>query len=388
MSKRRRKGSTRGKEPHATSGAERAAEATSGEGATAEATTKTAEAAEVKTAKAAEPPRRRPIRRAWNAWVELWDRREAPTSLALTRILVAAVMLADLLQAYSYGLVEVVWAPPPDGLAWGMTGSKAAALARWFGASVDTGWMVWSAAATAAVLAIAGVATRLSLLVLALCWAQLGHFAADSDRGIDFMMRAVVLVLVFSPSHACWSVDAWVRRKMGRPFPKLVPAWPRYLIFAQLIWIYFSAGHNKTDKAWGPVENFEALGNILTDPHFGRFDPSWVETLFPLLQLATFATMVFELTSPVMILITWWHSTRDRPGLLRRISNLIRLRWVWIATGLSFHVGIAVTMRLGIFPWGMIAMYPVLFHPDELARAAAWAQARVPRWGGLRSPSG
>jgi Vitamin K-dependent gamma-carboxylase len=388
VSKRRRRGSRRGSDTSAPS----AASATSAVEGVSESTTSGGESAgsggAATSAGEAAVARRGPIGRVWNAWVELWDRREAPTALALTRILIATVMLADLLQAYSYGLVDVVWAPPPDGLGWGMTGQKAAALARWFGASADTGWMVWSAAATAAVLVIAGVATRLSLLVLALCWAQLGHFASDGDRGIDFMMRAVVLVLIFSQCHACWSVDAWLRRRIGKPFPKLVPSWPRYLIFAQLLWIYFSAGHNKTDKAWGPIENFEALGNILTDPHFGRFDPSWVETLFPLLQLATFATMVFELTSPVMILLTWWHSTRDRPGLLRRLSNLLRLRWVWMVTGMSFHVGIAVTMRLGIFPWGLLAMYPVLFHPDELARAAAWVQARVPRWGGLRSPSG
>ena len=33
----------------------------------------------------------------WRAWVELWDRREPPTALALVRILVGACVLADLL---------------------------------------------------------------------------------------------------------------------------------------------------------------------------------------------------------------------------------------------------------------------------------------------------
>jgi hypothetical protein len=341
------------------------------------------------TVSPAAPPRKRgPLRRPWAAWVELWDRREAPTSLALCRILVAAVLLADLLQARSYGLIDTIWGPPPDGLAWGTKGSNPAAVARWLGASTGTAALLWWTGAVACLLVIAGVATRLSILVLALTWAQLGHFAPDSDRGIDFMLRSVLLVLVFSQSHACWSVDAWFRRRIGRPFAAMVPSWPRYLIFAQLLWIYFSAGHNKTDKAWGPFGNFTALSNILTDPHFARFDPSWVATFYPLLQLAALATMIFELTSPVMILLTWWHSTGDRPGRLRRLSNFLRLRWVWMLTGLSFHVGIAVTMRLGIFPWGLIALYPALLRPDEVNRAVAWLHSRIPRGNGTRSPSG
>jgi hypothetical protein len=336
------------------------------------------------------PPERRRgfVRRALGGWVSFWDRREPATSLALTRILVAAVLLADLLQARVYGLVEAIWGPPPEGLAWGGVGSAAPLAARWFGSSTDTAWLLWWSGVVVAVLLCAGAATRVTAILLALIWAQLGNIAPDSDRGIDFMLRGVLLVLAFSPCHARWSVDAWVRRKIGRPFPELVPAWPRYLLFLQVIWVYFSAGHNKTDGAWGPLEGYSALANILTDPHFARFDPAWVGTFYPLLQLATASTMLFELGSPGMLLLTYWSATRERPGRIRRLANLLRLRWLWIVTGVTFHIGIGVTMRLGIFPWGMLALYPVLFHPDELARGWAWLQARLPRSLAPRSPSG
>ena len=56
---------------------------------------------------------------AWRAWVALWDRREPPTALALVRIAVGTVVLVDLLQAWWLGLVTAIWAPPPDGLAYG-----------------------------------------------------------------------------------------------------------------------------------------------------------------------------------------------------------------------------------------------------------------------------
>ncbi|HWM86966.1 MAG TPA: HTTM domain-containing protein, partial [Kofleriaceae bacterium] len=363
MSRRRRRGTRAGQGP--------AAPAT-GPGPDTGSSTGSTPATELGSSgarKSTLPPGRLGRVRAWfdrwvgrwvRAWIELWDRREPPTIQALVRILVAIVLLSDLLQARSYGLVEAIWGPPPDGLAWGSQGPGAAAAARWFGASIDTAWLLWWTAALSAICMIAGFATRLSVLVLALSWAQLGYFAPDSDRGIDFMLRAVLLVLVFSHCHACWSVDAWLRRRIGRPFPAQVPAWPRYLLFAQVCWIYFSAGHNKSDKAWGPIDNFTALANILTDPHFARFDPAWVDPFFPMLQLSALATMVFELSAPLMILFTYWYATRERPGRLRRISNLLRLRWLWIITGVGFHIGIALMMRLGIFPWGMMALYPVL----------------------------
>ena len=54
------------------------------------------------------------------------------------------------------------------------------------------------------------------------------------------------------------------------------------------------------------------------------------------------------------------------------------LRWAWLLIGASFHLGIAVTMRLGIFPFGMLAVWPVFLHPDELARV--WRYARPSTW--------
>jgi len=53
----------------------------------------------------------------------------------------------------------------------------------------------------------------------------------------------------------------------------------------------------------------------------------------------------------------------------------------WCALGLGFKVGIAVTMRLGVFPYGMLALYPVLLGPTEITRAGAWLRARVRRSG-------
>lgn len=315
---------------------------------------------------------------AW--WVAFWDRRESPTALVLVRILVGAVLLGDLVQSLFYGLVPTIWGPPPEGLGWGGTGMNGSAVGRWLGASTETAWLLWGAGVVVALCVICGVLTRVTCILLALTWAQLGWMSPDSDRGIDFMLRAALMVLACSHCHARWSVDAWVRRKLGRQFAELAPAWPRYLLILQLVWIYFSAGHNKTDGAWGPLKGYSALANILTDPHFARFPATWIEWFYPFLQIATGLTMAFELGSPLMLPLTYWSATRDRPGFLRTWANKLRLRWVWILLGVQFHIGIGLTMRLGIFPWGMMALYPVLFHPKELARVEVWITARLPRF--------
>ena len=74
----------------------------------------------------------------------------------------------------------------------------------------------------------------------------------------------------------------------------------------------------------------------------------------PLTRIATTVTMLFEFGAPLYLLFY--------------IKRWERPRWAWIAVGLAFHLGIAFAMRLGAFPWGMLALYPVLLRPDELAR--------------------
>jgi len=321
------------------------------------------------------------LRALWRAWVELFDRREKPTVQVLVRILIATAVLGDLLYAWWLDVIAAVWAPPPHGTGYAsIWDPNPPFMVRWFGPGVDTAELVFWIAVIAALLFLVGAATRISAAVLALMLAQLGHMAPEGDRGIDFLLRTAVAILVFSSCHARWSVDAWLRRRVfKRPFPELVPAWPRYLLFAQVVWMYFSAGHNKGDRAWGPLGHFRALANILSDPHFARFDGSWIPYAMPFLAVGTAITVLFEWSSPLMPILTWWHATRERPGRLRRIANRLRLRWMWIATGVAFHIGIAVTMRLGVFPWGMLALYPVLFHPDEIEQAARWLRGRIAR---------
>ncbi len=299
------------------------------------------------------------------AWIALWDRREPPTALAAVRIAVAVVLLYDYAVVWRLDLIEALWAQQPDGYA---TGGWARWSARWLGVDGGSALALWGAGVIGLVCVITGTLTRVACVVVVLVSAQLAHRSPDADRGIDCLIRIVLLVLALSRSHAMWSVDAWVLRKLGRPMPAEVPAWPRYLLLLQLLWVYFSGGHNKTGAEWGPYGGFTALANALSDPHFARFEPGWVGPIYPLTRAATATTMMFELGAPLMLLFTYYAATRGRPGRLRRWCNRLHLRWIWIGLGVMFHLGIALTLRLGIFPSAMLAMYPVLLFPDEVER--------------------
>lgn len=308
------------------------------------------------------------MKRAWLAWVELWDRREPAYALAIVRIGVALALLHDYLTVWRLDLIAPLWSTAPDGCA---TPSWSGWSVSWLGTGPDAAYTLWLAAVIAMIAVVTGTLTRVACVVGVLISAQLAHLAPDADRGIDELLRVVLLVLALSRSHAVWSVDAWLLRKLGRSMPTDIPAWPRYLLFAQLIWVYFSGGHNKSGLEWSFLGGFTALANALTDPHFARFDPGWVASVYPLTRVATALTMVFELGAPLMLAFTYYAATRDRPGRIRRWCNRLRLRWIWIALGVSFHLGIAITMRLGPFPWGMLALYPVLLFPDELTAVAS-----------------
>ncbi|MGE0870268.1 MAG: HTTM domain-containing protein [Kofleriaceae bacterium] len=303
------------------------------------------------------------MRRLWNAWVALWDRRESPAALAAVRIALGVVLLYDLLSIAWLGLITPLFALPPDGFAMPHTGWAA----DWLGTGPHAAFALWLAATIAAGCLVVGAATRVACVVFVLVSAQLAYTAPSGDRGIDVMLRVFVAILAFSRCNAVWSVDRWVWRWLGRRMPDEVPAWPRYLLMLQLVWIYFSGGSNKSGAEWRPDGGFAALSNALTDPHLARFSSGWVELIDPVARMATALTMLFELAAPVYLLLVYFAETADRPGRARRFCNRYRLRFVWLGLGAAFHLGIAATLQLGIFPWGMLAIYPALLLPREVA---------------------
>jgi hypothetical protein len=303
---------------------------------------------------AEQPPAHGSWRRLAGRWVDFWDRREAPTSLALVRIAFAGVVLSDLLIGKLQGALPAFWLPPPLGM--GQTPDPAS----WWATPTEPA-VLFALGVVSTFLLMVGALHRLAGATLTFVLVMFPKFQPVGD-GLDVLLRTVVPILALSNASACWSVDAWLRRRRGLVAVERIAAWPRYLLMLQLIWVYASSAQCRDDGSWWPWGGFSAIGHVLEDPHFARFFPGMLTSFYPVTVVATMATMVFELSAPLMLLFL----LRDR-GRWPDSSRLIgKLPWIWIALGATLHVGIAVTMTIGIFPFAMLALYPVFLHPEQL----------------------
>lgn len=302
---------------------------------------------------------------SWAAWVRLWDHREDPVVLALVRVLVASVLLYDFLWMRHLGLVDALFAPQQaGGLPDVLAREPVPELYRWFPATAQTAWAAWWVVVGSLVCFGLGLGTPVAGVAFVAVSAQLAQVLPLGDRGIDTLLRNVVLILSLSACGRRFGVDAWLfgaRRQ--------APAWPRHLLVLQLAVMYFCAGVQKTALSWGPLGGFSALFLILQDPAVAAWRFGWLSDWYPATQLATAATIGFEWSACLVPLVYGFRATRTRGGRVRAWFNTHRPLRYWVAIGVALHLGIAGTMSLGIFPWAMLALYPCFVHPDELARA-------------------
>lgn len=324
------------------------------------------------------------IARAWQSWERFWDEEEHPVSLALVRLLLGACWAYDFFHIWRMKLVI-----PLFGVA--EVGGFSDALMR-----EDTPWFytifpgtALTARALHAVLALSalcvavGFRTRTAAAVLLVGWAAFVDIIPYSDRGIDTLSRLTLIVLVFAGSGRAWSVDALIRTGSfwgdGRP----IKAAPRRLLVLQLVLMYFSAGFSKVGLTWWPMGGFLSLYYALQDPAVAAWDFSYVQhqpfTTFT--RIGSAGTMVYQWSYPLVLVLMWARRTGGGGAALQWAARY-RLEWVWIVVGGVFHAILAVTMNLGIFPWAMLALYPVWFHPDELR----WIGARLQRQLGFAPP--
>jgi hypothetical protein len=107
---------------------------------------------------------------------------------------------------------------------------------------------------------------------------------------------------------------------------------------------------------------------VLQDPAFAVASASTIDRLYPLTQVATATSWLWEWSTPLAALAWWYRATRTRSGWLRGWMNSCHFFTRWVGLGVVFHVGIALFMNLGMFPYGMLVLYPAFLHPDEWAR--------------------
>ena len=272
-------------------------------------------------------------------WAEWWNRywfTPAPTiNLALARILAVASQLfwvfpsldeqLSRLQANSRFihpqlLIRIVAAIFPRDI--------------WFTPANITA-IYWLTVA-AGVLALVGLFTRPAMLALALgVWFLVAHrFSYGDVHHSEAMFAFFIMSLALAPSGDDLSVDAWRRRRAGRP-PAAMSAfarWPFALAHLLLAMVYFSTGITKLifgGLQW--MNGYTLQGRTLMDA-LGRDIPLgiWLAQQHHLAILLSIGTVIFELGFCLSLFLPRWKT-------------------LFFAAALAFHVGLHLVGGHGFF---------------------------------------
>src|SRR5262245_7892777 len=165
-------------------------------------------------------------------------------------------------------------------------------------------------------------------------------------QGGDQVMRMLAFWGIFLPLGACYSVDAF--RAPLREWRPRVLSVGSVAYVVQICLIYWFAAAWKTAPEWR--EHFTAVYLALSLDGFATSLGHWLLNFPTLLKGLTIGTMVLEIFGPALLFLP--------------IANA-QLRLVVIVSFISFHMGLALTMELGNFPWicclAWVALLPTWF---------------------------
>jgi hypothetical protein len=226
-------------------------------------------------------------------------------------------------------------------------------------------------AALAAVAMSLGLLTRLAtattfLIVTYNLFLSTTHF--HNNRAY---LVIVLGVLVMAPCGRELSLDAWIRRRRGRPPLELsAPAWPLWLLRFECAAIYGASGLSKLlDPDWfgGTVpwqRVVEARDQLVAWPL-----PDWAVSVLTDRSFYTGAAKLIVLTELFIAVGLWWRGTRYAA--------------VWVAV--AFHVGIQGSASVQVFSFLGIAVLAIWAVPSTRDRVLRMdpADAGQRRFGAL-----
>jgi hypothetical protein len=201
-------------------------------------------------------------------------------------------------------------------------------------------WLfVWAAAAVALIL---GWHPRLAALVawaLSLSFYNTNFYLHNSG---DRIRHFLLLLLIFAPSNAAWSVRRQPRDQVG---PVWVPAWPAGLMLLQMCVMYFMNGFYKLQ---GPMWwDGSVMHYVNHDVIWARWSawpvPYWVSRLF------TWSALVWEIGFPL------WIATK-----YTRVPALV--------FGVAFHLFTFFHLEIAAFPLYALCLYLPLAPWEKLRR--------------------
>lgn len=149
------------------------------------------------------------------------------------------------------------------------------------------------------------------------------------------------------------SVDAWLGRGKVVPHSPMIPAWSIRLFQLQVVLIYFYAGFHKVfSRVWYEAT---AMHYVFNQSAWSSIDLSFLSAHPLLIGVITYGSLLFELA--IFPVLVWFAATR--------IYVLL--------SGVCFHVGIGMTMKVFVFCTIMPLNYLVFLRASDYHHVGQFA---------------
>jgi hypothetical protein len=189
----------------------------------------------------------------------------------------------------------------------------------------------------------------------------------------DVLLRLLAFYLIFAPASASLSLERWLKnRRDFWTFPARAP-WAMRLIQIQFSTVYLIAVWTKVrGTTWN---DGTAVSYALRITDLDRFPlPTFVSHSALISNVFSYGTLVLELSLAILV----WNR-KLRP-------------WVLLA-GISLHLGIEYSIRVGFYGFAITSMYLIWVPPERmdailLAVRRRLARSRVGRTPEVASASG
>jgi hypothetical protein len=200
--------------------------------------------------------------------------------------------------------------------------------------------------AGSAVLLLVGWWPRVAALVAWILSVSILNLNYYLHNGGDRIRNIVLFYLMLTPCGAVWSLDCFFRRRRVNPAqlapdpspctPVFISPWALRLLFIQLALIYFLNGFYKlVGPHWRAGD---VLQSVLGNVQWARWSFAQLPLPHLAIQALTWLVLFWELLFPLLV-------------AMRPFRNLT----LWV--GVLLHIGLAVSLQLGLFSCYMLCLY-------------------------------
>ena len=225
--------------------------------------------------------------------------------------------------------------------------------AAWYPEAPDAVYvgLLWLAGAAAVAMSL-GLLTRLATATTFAIVAWNAFLSTTHFHNNRAYLLIVLGVLALAPCGRELSVDAWLRRRRGRPaLDPSAPAWPLWLLRFECAAVYGASGLSKlVDPDWfGGTVTWQRV--VRARDELGAL-PDWAVSLLTDRGFQTGAAKFIVLTELFIALGLWWRGTRYAA--------------VWVAV--VFHVSIEASASVQVFSFLAIAVLVIWAVPSTRDR--------------------